>query len=151
LLNRTILQERTVATLSAALGVLGVTLACVGFYGLLAYRGVRRTGEIGVRMALGATRPGVLWMVLREDFAVVFAGVVIGLPMALAASSLTRSLLFGLTATDRPTLMVTTAAMIVIGASAVRPRDEFERTASGPAGAPARVRVTRCEDLASYL
>jgi predicted permease len=118
LLNRTIVQERTVATLSAALGLLGVTLACVGLYGLLAYRVVRQTGEIGVRMALGATRTDVLRMVLREDFAVVFAGVVLGLPVALTASSLTRSLLFGLTPTDRPTLMVATAAMIAIGASA---------------------------------
>ena len=69
-------------------------------------------------MALGATRSDVLWIVLREDFAVVFAGVVLGLPVAVAASGLTRSLLFGLTATDRPTLIVATAAMIVIGASA---------------------------------
>jgi predicted permease len=118
LLNRTIVQERTVATLSVALGMLGLTLACVGLYGLMAYRVVRRTGEIGVRMALGATRADVLGMILREDLAVVFAGVVVGLPVALALSSLTRSLLFGLTATDPPTLAVAAVAMIVIGASA---------------------------------
>lgn len=118
LLNRTIVQERTVATLSAALGLLGLTLACVGVYGLLAYRVVRRTGEIGVRTALGATRGDVLWMVLREDVVVVFAGVALGLPLALAVSGLTRSLLFGLTPTDRPTLIVATAVMIVIGACA---------------------------------
>jgi len=118
LLNRTIIPERMVATLSAALGILGVTLACVGLYGLMAYRVVRRTGEIGVRMALGARRSDVLWMILRQDLAVVFTGAVIGLPVALAVSRLARSLLFGLTTTDPSTLAVATAAMIVIGASA---------------------------------
>jgi predicted permease len=118
LLNRTMVQERTVATLSAALGVLGVTLACVGLYGLMAYRVVRRTSEIGVRMALGATRSDVVWMILRQDLAVVVAGVAVGLPVALAVSRLARSLLFGLTATDPLTLAVATLAMTVIGAFA---------------------------------
>jgi ABC-type antimicrobial peptide transport system permease subunit len=117
LLSRTIVQERTVATLSAALGILGVTLACVGLYGLMAYRVVLRTREIGVRMALGATRSDVLWMILRQDLAVVFAGVALGLPLALGVSGLTRSLLYGLTATDPLTLAVSTVAMTVIGAS----------------------------------
>jgi FtsX-like permease family protein/MacB-like protein len=118
LLNRTIVQERTIATLSTALGVLGVTLACVGLYGLMAYRVVRRTGEIGDRMALGARRSHVLWMILREDLALVLAGVAFGLPVALGASGLTRSLLFGLSATDLPTLAVAAVAMFVIGGSA---------------------------------
>jgi ABC-type antimicrobial peptide transport system permease subunit len=104
--------------LSTALGVLGVTLACVGLYGLMAYRVVRRTGEIGVRMALGATRRHVLWTILREDLALVLAGVVLGLPVALGASALTRSLLFGLSATDSPTLAVAAVAMFVIRAPA---------------------------------
>lgn len=118
LLNRTIVPERMVATLSGALGILGVTLACVGLYGLMAYRVVRRTGEIGVRMALGATRCDVLWMILRQDLAIVFAGVVLGVPVALGASGLARSLLFGLTATDPSTLALAAVAMIGIGASA---------------------------------
>ena len=118
LLNRTIVPERTVATLSAWLGILGVSLACIGLYGLMAYRVIRRTSEIGVRMALGARRRDVLWMILRQDLAVVFAGVVLGLPLALAAAGLARSLLFGLTATDPSTLAVATIAMIGVGASA---------------------------------
>ena len=118
LLNRTIVSERMVATLSAWLGILGVALACIGLYGLMAYRVILRTSEIGVRMALGARRRDVLWMILRQDLAVVFAGVVLGLPLALAAAGLTRSLLFGLTATDPSTLAVATIAMIVVGASA---------------------------------
>jgi predicted permease len=117
LLSRTIVQERTVATLSAALGILGVTLACVGLYGLMAYRVVLRTREIGVRMVLGATRNDVLWMILRQDLAVVFAGVALGLPLALGVLGLTRSLLYGLTATDPLTLVVSTVAMTVIGVS----------------------------------
>ena len=69
-------------------------------------------------MALGATRSDVLWMSLRQDLAVVFAGVALGLPVALGVSGLTRSLLFGLTATDPLTLAVATVAMTVLGASA---------------------------------
>ena len=109
LLTRTIVQERTVADLSAALGVVGLTLAGVGLYGLLAYRVVRRTAEIGVRIALGATRGNVLWLILREDLVLVLAGIVLGLPVALASARLTQSLLFGLSVTDPLTMAAATA------------------------------------------
>ena len=118
LLTRTIVQERTVANLSAALGVLGLLLAGVGLYGLLAYRVVRRTAEIGVRIALGATRGNVLWLIVREDVTLVLAGIMLGLPVALAAARLTQSLLFGLSVTDPSTLAAATATMIAIGTSA---------------------------------
>ncbi len=118
LLTRTIVQERTVANLSAALGLIGLTLAGVGLYGLLAYRVVRRTAEIGVRIALGATRGNVLWLILREDLVLVLAGIVLGLPVALASTRLTQSLLFGLSVTDPLTMAAATATMIGIGASA---------------------------------
>jgi len=93
-------------------------LAGVGLYGLLAYRVVRRTAEIGVRIALGATRGNVLWLILREDIVLVLAGIVVGLPVALASARLAQSLLFGLSVTDPLTMAAATATMIGIGTSA---------------------------------
>ena len=66
--ERTLVQERLMANLAGGFGVLGMTMACVGLYGLLAYGVVRRTKEIGVRLALGARQSGVVWMVGRELF-----------------------------------------------------------------------------------
>ena len=65
-IDQTILQERTFAQLCACFGGLALLMACVGLYGTMAYAVARRTGEIGIRMALGATRGHVVWMVLRE-------------------------------------------------------------------------------------
>jgi ABC-type antimicrobial peptide transport system permease subunit len=75
-------------------------LACVGLYGLLGYSVVRRTREIGIRMALGAQKRAVLWMVARQALRLLSMGVALGLPMAWMASRWLRSMLFGLTPTD---------------------------------------------------
>ena len=88
------------AKLAGGFGVLGLLLACVGLYGLLAYSVVRRTKEIGVRMALGAQAGAVLWMVARRALGLVAAGIVVGLPVAWVLSRKVQSMLFGLTATD---------------------------------------------------
>ena len=76
-------------------GLIAVLLVATGLYGTLAYRVSRRTSEIGVRMALGAQRPQVLWMVLRESLLISVAGVAVGVPLALAGAQLMRSMLFG--------------------------------------------------------
>ncbi len=78
-----IIPERLLATLSAGFGVLGVALAGIGLYGLLAYSVARRVNEIGVRMALGATAGRITRMVLADALGMVTAGIVLGLPLAL--------------------------------------------------------------------
>jgi len=98
--EQTLVEERLMAKLAGGFGALGLTLACVGLYGLLAYSVVRRTKEIGVRLALGAQRGAVVWMVARRALALVIAGVAVGLPLAWLLSRKVQSMLFGLTATD---------------------------------------------------
>jgi len=115
LFDRTLVRERLVAALSAAFGVLALLLASVGLYGLLAYRVARRTSEIGVRMAFGAARRTVLMMIVRQDLALVAAGILAGVPLALAASSYIRTVLYGVRADDAPTLVAATLAITLSG------------------------------------
>ena len=100
----TIIQERMMATLGAGFGLLALTLACVGLYGLLAYGVAQRTREIGIRMALGAQGARVVALVLGRGMRLVLIGIALGLPAALAASRWVRSMLFGLTPADPVTL-----------------------------------------------
>jgi predicted permease len=109
--EQTLVQERLMANLAAGFGVLGLVLACVGLYGLLAYSVVRRTREIGVRMALGAQQSGVLWMVGKGALRLVVLGVMC-LPAACVASRWLQSMLFGLTATD-PGIIATAVSVLV--------------------------------------
>jgi putative ABC transport system permease protein len=96
----TIVQERMMATLAAAFGLLALTLACVGIYGLLAYSVAQRIKEIGIRMALGAQATRVVALVLKGGTRLVVIGIAIGLPAAWVASRWVESMLFGLTPTD---------------------------------------------------
>jgi predicted permease len=96
----TIVQERMMATLAGGFGLLALTLACVGLYGLLAYSVAQRTKEIGIRMALGAQGSHVVALVLKGGARLVFVGIALGLPAAWAASRWVESMLFGLTPTD---------------------------------------------------
>jgi predicted permease len=93
-------QERIVATLSTALGVIAMVLASLGLFGLLSYRVARRTNEIGVRLAFGATRSSVLRMVVAESGRLVAAGILAGASAALLLSRLVASRLYGVSATD---------------------------------------------------
>jgi ABC-type antimicrobial peptide transport system permease subunit len=112
--ERTMVQERLMANLAGGFGVLGLLLACIGLYGLLAYSVVRRTREIGIRMALGARQSGMLWMVARDALRLVALGIVLGLPVAWAASRWVQTMLFGLTATDP---RVAATAVLLLGAA----------------------------------
>jgi len=92
--------ERMVAALSVGFGALATLLAAIGLYGLMSYSVARRTREIGIRMALGAERRSVLWLVIREVAVLVGVGIVVGVPVALALGRLVQSQLFDLSATD---------------------------------------------------
>jgi putative ABC transport system permease protein len=104
-----------VATLLVAFGSLAVGLACLGLYGLIAYYVAQRTSELGLRMALGASRSQVLWLAVRQGLLWIAAGVVIGIPLALSTSRLAQGLLFGLSAMDVGVLIGAASLMCVMG------------------------------------
>jgi ABC-type antimicrobial peptide transport system permease subunit len=96
----TVRDQRLVAQLCTFFGLLSVFLSSIGIYGLMSYLVSRRTSEIGIRMALGAERGHVRWMVMREMIWLVLAGVAIGVPATLIGGRLVRALLFGLSGLD---------------------------------------------------
>jgi predicted permease len=116
--ERMLVEERLMATLAASFGFLGLMLAVIGLYGLLAYTVARRTSEIGIRMALGANRRRVVAMVMKQAAALVVAGLVIGVPCALALTKLAQSLLFGLSLLDPATFAAAGLALAGVGAFA---------------------------------
>jgi hypothetical protein len=115
LIDQTIAQQIAFARLSTALGLLALAIAAVGLYGTVSYNVARRTAEIGIRMALGAPRGGVVWQVLREVLLLAGGGIAIGLPAALGASKLADSFLYGLQHNDPGTLSA--AALALAGAA----------------------------------
>lgn len=106
-------REQTISELSGFFGVVAVLLACIGLYGTMAYAVVRRTKEIGIRLAVGGQRSDVLWLILRETVALVAAGLAIGIAAAIASGHLVSSMLFGLQPNDP--LTVLTAAVLLFG------------------------------------
>jgi predicted permease len=111
-------HDRMFAFLASVFGLLALLLTSIGIYGVVAYQVTRRTGEIGIRMALGAQRTDVLWMVMRETLLVLAAGAAIGLPAAVAAGRVLRSLLFALGPSDPATIIWATATLVGAGALA---------------------------------
>jgi putative ABC transport system permease protein len=114
MIEATILRERLMATLSGFFGLLALVLACIGLYGILSYGVASRTNEIGIRMALGAGRRDVLWLILHEALLLVIAGVAVGLPMIFAVTRLASTLLFGLTPTDPVSLLMAALLMLAV-------------------------------------
>jgi predicted permease len=111
-------REHLISALATAFGVLALALACIGLYGTLSYAVTRRTSEIGIRMALGATSGSMIWLVLQEAVMLASAGVLLGMPAVMAVSRLSRALLFGLSAFDVPTLAGAFFVMLVAAAVA---------------------------------
>jgi predicted permease len=111
-------RERLLATLSSGFGLLALLLSCLGLYGILSYAVARRTNEIGVRMALGADRHDVLWLVLRDALKLVLIGAALGIPAALVASRLVASQLFGISAADPGAIIAATLALLAVAAVA---------------------------------
>ena len=123
LLRRSFAASTHRATFLALFSVLAVTLAAIGLYGLIAYTVAKRTGEIGIRLALGADRGRIRWLVLQHGFRLTIVGITLGLAISLAVTRLLATLLFGVSATDPATfvsvgvlLMVATAAACYIPA-----------------------------------
>ena len=110
------MRERLMALLSSIFAAIAAVLAMLGLYGVVAFTVARRTSEIGLRMALGATRGAVMTMVLRETGVLVIVGVAAGLLMTLAVGRLARTLLFGIAPTDP---LILAAAAGVLGALAL--------------------------------
>ena len=110
-------QARLMRSLTAIFGLLALLLAAVGLYGLMSYMVATRTREIGVRLALGARPARVLRMVLGNALRMVVFGIVAGLPLALLASRLIASMVFGLTPTDAVTIGAAVAVLTVVGAA----------------------------------
>jgi predicted permease len=114
-IDRSILQERVTATLSAFFGGLALLLSAIGLYGLMAYTVTQRTREIGIRVALGAERASVLKMILRETLVLVAVGLGVGLPCALSATRLIGHMSYGLSPNDPVTLECVVAALLAVG------------------------------------
>jgi predicted permease len=117
-LDESLSQERLVATLASWFGAFALLLAAIGLYGVLAYNVTRRTNEIGLRMALGAGRGGVIWMVLREALLLVGMGVAVGVPLALVLARSLSSLLYGLKPDDPLTISAAAVTLFAVAAVA---------------------------------
>jgi predicted permease len=117
-LNNSLSTERMIASLSAVFGFLATLLAVIGLYGVMAYAVAQRTREVGIRMALGAARGHVIWMVMREVLLLVAIGVAAGVISSLALTRVVQSQLFGLTPHDPFTLVLATAALVFVACAA---------------------------------
>jgi predicted permease len=117
-IDESIFQDRILATLGGFFGGLALLLAAIGLYGVVAYGTAQRAGEFGVRLALGAQRGDVLWMVLRDALLLVAAGLAVGLPASLAASRYVGSVLFGVKPDDAASFAGTAAVLLAVGLAA---------------------------------
>jgi predicted permease len=115
LAERTVATNRLVSELTAGFGLLAMMVACLGLYGTVSYSVARRTNEIGVRMALGATAGRVRWLVLRETLSLLVVGSAIGLTLAIWALGYAGTLLYGLSPRDPAALAGATTLLIAIG------------------------------------
>jgi predicted permease len=114
-IDRTISQEVTFAKLCSGFAILALLIASVGLYGTMSYIVARQVGEIGIRMALGAQRGAVVWMILRRVLMLVAVGLAISVPVAFSASRLLKSFLFETQPNNPGTLAL--AALVLLGAA----------------------------------
>jgi putative ABC transport system permease protein len=110
-----LVNERMVAWLAGGSAILAMALVIVGVYGIVAYLAASRRSEIGIRLALGATRAQIVALVLRDNLRMMAAGIVIGLPLAVGAMRATRALLYGLSPTDGGMVAGATCLLVVAG------------------------------------
>jgi ABC-type antimicrobial peptide transport system permease subunit len=117
-LDDVLAQDRLVTSLSTALSAIALFLASLGLFGLLSYRVARRTNEIGVRLAFGATRGSVLRMVLAESGRLVAVGLVVGVAAAAILARYVSSRLYGISATDPWTIGGAMIVLTIVAAAA---------------------------------
>ncbi|MGB7466299.1 MAG: ABC transporter permease [Candidatus Acidiferrum sp.] len=117
-INESLSTERMIASLSAVFGFLATLLAVIGLYGVMAYTVAQRTREVGIRIALGAARGKVIWLVMREVLLLVAIGVIAGVTASVALTRVVQSQLFGLTPHDPLTLGLATAVLAVVACAA---------------------------------
>ncbi len=113
-ISNSLSTERMIASLSTVFGFLATLLAAVGLYGVMAYSVMQRTREIGIRMALGANRKAVIWMVLGDVLQLVLIGAVLGVPAAMALAHVVKSQLYGLSAHDPATLALAVGTLALV-------------------------------------
>jgi predicted permease len=116
--DRSLRQENLLSKLTGFFGLLALLLAAIGLYGVMAHGIVQRTNEIGIRMALGAARSRVVWMIIKDVLWMVVVGVAIGVGVALAGTRLVASLLYDLSPTDPVTILGAIGFLVVIAVSA---------------------------------
>jgi ABC-type antimicrobial peptide transport system permease subunit len=112
--ENSLVTERLLATLSTVFGALATLLAAVGLYGVMAFMVTRRTREIGIRMALGASSGSVVWLIMREVLILAVTGLVIGLAAAVGLTRLVEAQLFGIQATDIATMLLATFGIAAV-------------------------------------
>jgi ABC-type antimicrobial peptide transport system permease subunit len=117
-IDRLLFQERLVARLSGFFGLLALVLACIGLYGLLAYEVARRTRELGIRMALGAQRDDVVWLVVKQGLALTHVGAIAGIGVALGVTRYLKSMLYDVRANDPVTIVVVAAVLLLVALAA---------------------------------
>jgi len=116
--NESLASERILAMLAAFFGTLALVITGIGLYGTLAYMTERRTGEIGIRMALGATRGNIAFLVAAENGALAFSGCIVGLTVSLMASKRVANFLFGITPHDPLAFGMAIVAVLLIAVTA---------------------------------
>jgi predicted permease len=116
--DASLVQERLVSMLAGFFGGLALVLAWIGLYGVLAYSVVRRTREIGIRLAIGAQRRSVIWLVLRETLVLIAIGVALGIPAVLAVSRYIESQLYGVSPGDPWAIAGAVAVLLLVAAAA---------------------------------
>jgi ABC-type antimicrobial peptide transport system permease subunit len=127
-LNGILIQERLMAALAGFFGVVAALLACLGLYGVISYTVARRTNEVGVRLALGATPAAVLGIILKESLILALAGIAIGAPATLASMRLISTILFSVSAADPFTICAATLLIVSVAAlSALLPARRASR------------------------
>jgi len=117
-IRETLVQERLMASLSGAFGILAALLAAIGLYGVMSYLVARRRNEIGIRMALGADRRGIVAMMLRESGLLLGAGLLAGTALSLLSTRAVAALLFGLKATDIEALLTAAGLLALVALAA---------------------------------
>jgi predicted permease len=122
LVSNSLSQQRLIARLTSIFGGLALVLACLGLYGVMSYIVARRTAELGIRLALGASRTDILWLVLKQVLVVIAIGLIAGLVLSLLSVRAVCSLLFGLSPYDPATMLGAMGVLVVVSlASGLKP------------------------------